>query len=251
MPPKVASVISWALLIMFLQTGHLTAAQGGRDGQAHNNGKAVLKVTAPPPTEPEAALLEDILEKMEAAYRSIRSCQSEFQQESETKAVQRHRESSGKIFFRKPGRMRWTYLAPDKREVYLQDNEIFIYLPGRNLVIRQTGDESFPGMAPARLFQGPDELARSFNISLGPGTALDEQTHCLRLVPKPAGGITVEEIFIWLRKDNFLPSQSESLDILGNRTKITFSDWEINVALPDELFDFEIPPDAEVMDTPF
>jgi len=61
----------------------------------------------------------------------------------------------------------------------------------------------------------------------------------------------VEEILIWLRKDNFLPSQSESLDILGNRTKLTFSKWEINVALPDELFDFEIPPDAEVMDTPF
>ena len=98
---------------------------------------------------------------------------------------------------------------------------------------------------------GVEELCESFVISLADTDAEDEKAYCLRLTPKKKGTISVEEILLWVGQKDFLPLRTESRDVLGNRTTLLFRNAEVNVPLKEELFRFEIPPDAEILGSPF
>jgi outer membrane lipoprotein-sorting protein len=240
-----------ALLFALLLLAGPSSADGpegvpGRSGGPVPRGTEATK----PRLTDEAPLVDEILRQMDMAYQGVQSYRAEFEQESETKTFQRKRQSSGKVYFLKPSEMRWSYLHPEKREVYLSGERIHIYLPGRNQVIEQTLNDAMPGMAPARLFMGVDELIGSFLVSL----ALDndnEEAYCLRLTPKKKGAISVEEILLWLGKEDFLPLRTESRDVLGNRTTLVFRNREVNIPLKKDLFRFEIPPEAEVIRNTF
>jgi outer membrane lipoprotein carrier protein len=222
-----------------------TADEPGKDPVAS---REVRSPTAEEDVElgQEPSPLDPILLKMDRAYRRIRSYRAEFEQESETQAFESNRKASGRIYYLKPGKMRWTYLQPELREVYMSADKMTIYLPGRNQVIEQTWNDAMPGVAPARLFMGIDELLRSFSVSLkDTGEKEESGAYCLRLAPKDRKSISVEEILLWVGKTDFLPLQSESRDILGNRTRLHFRNGEVNIPLKEELFRFQAPPDAE------
>lgn len=199
----------------------------------------------------EKTSLDGILQRMDRAYQGLTSYRARFEQESETKTFQRKTRSSGKVCFLKPGRMRWSYLEPEPREVYLSGDQIHIYMPDRNQVIEQRFTDAMPGMAPARLFMGIEELAGTFVITLAEPDQQSKDAYCLRLSPKKKETISVDEILLWVGKKNFLPLRTESRDVLGNRTTLVFRESEVNVPLKEELFRFEIPPGAEVMSSPF
>jgi len=199
----------------------------------------------------ETRLLDRVLGQMDAAYQGLQSYRAEFLQESEIKSFQRKTEASGKVYFRKPSEMRWSYLKPEKREVYLSGEQIRIYMPSRNQVIEQTWNDAMPGMAPARLFMGVQELVGSFFVSLADTEERDEKAHCLHLTPRKKGTISVEEILLWVGKEDFLPQRTVSSDVLGNRTTLVFRNAEVNVPLEEDLFRFEVPPDAEIVGNPF
>lgn len=191
--------------------------------------------------------LEKIIRQMDAVYGNLRSYQAEFHQVSETKTIQRTRQSTGNVYFQKPDKMRWSYRVPEKQEVYLLGEQIYVYLPLQNTVIQKTWNQALPGIAPAQLFMGAKELSESFTISLSSDAIPDEKSHCLRLVPKQRRGFSVEEIFLWIDKEDFLPVKTESRDIMGNQTTLTFQNGKVNVNLSKELFRFQIPSDAEVV----
>jgi outer membrane lipoprotein carrier protein len=199
----------------------------------------------------DARALDTVLAQMDATYRKLESYRAEFEQESETKTFQRTRRASGRVYFLKPGQMRWDYLEPEAREVYLSGESIRIYLPGRNQVIEQTLNDAMPGVAPARLFMGVEELVGSFSISSDCDADAVEEAHCLRLTPKQNKAVSVEEVLLWVGKKDYLPLRTESRDVLGNRTTLSFRNGEANVPLKEALFRFRVPPDAEVIRNTF
>ena len=238
-----------ALCIALLLLASPSMALGTEDDPAESHDAVPPRTEeAETPTAPTAPL-DRILEQMDLAYEGLQSYRAEFDQESETKAFKRKRQSSGRLCFLKPSEMRWSYLEPENREVYLSGEQIRIYIPSRNQVLEQTLNDAMPGMAPARLFMGVEELGESFVIGLA--DTEDEKAYCLRLTPKKKGTISVEEILLWVGRKDFLPLRTESRDVLGNRTTLLFRNAEVNVPLKEELFRFEIPPDAEILGSPF
>jgi outer membrane lipoprotein carrier protein len=238
----------WFFLLCFAGP----AMAGGMEGDPDEP-----KIAAPGKAEAtehpgeETPLLDRILSQMDASYRKLRSYRADFEQESETKTFQRKTQASGRVYFLKPSEMRWSYLAPEQREVYLSGEKILIHLPGRNQVIEQTLNDAMPGVAPARLFMGVEELVGSFSVSADCADDNDADAYCLRLTPKKDKAMAVEEILLWVGKQDFLPLRTESRDVLGNRTTLSFRDGVANVPLKEELFRFQVPPDAEVIRNTF
>jgi len=192
--------------------------------------------------------VERVLRLADIAYRNLRSYEADFEQDSETRSIQMQRKSTGKVFFEKPDKMRWSYHEPEAREVYLLADQMLVYLPGKNTVMKQTLGDALPGVAPARLFMGVSELRESFSISLAPPGKEEKGAACLRLVPRQKSGLSAEEIFLWLGEKDFLVVKSESRDILGNITTLVFRNPRTNVKFKDDLFYFQIPADAEVVE---
>lgn len=234
-------------LVLAFRATASTADEPGKAPVASQEVRSPKAERAEQPGQPLSPL-DPILLQMDRAYRQIRSYRAEFEQESETQAFGGKRRASGRIYFLKPGKMRWTYLEPEPREVYMSAEKMTVYLPGRNQVIEQAWDDAMPGVAPARLFMGTDELLASFAVSLKEtGEKEGSAAYCLRLAPKDRKSISVEEILLWVGKTDFLPLQSESHDLLGNRTRLHFRNGEVNIPLKEDLFRFEAPPDAEVL----
>jgi outer membrane lipoprotein carrier protein len=240
-----------ALCITLLLLSSPSVALGTQEDLAEPHDAPPLRTENEESPTQQTALLDRILQQMDIAYKELQSYRAEFDQESETKAFKRKRQSSGRLCFLKPSEMRWSYLEPENREVYLSGEQIRIYIPSRNQVLEQTLNDAMPGMAPARLFMGVRELGESFVIGLADTDAEDEKAYCLRLTPKKMGTSSVEEILLWVGHKDFLPLRTESRDVLGNRTTLLFRNAEVNVPLKEDLFHFEIPPDAEVMGNPF
>jgi len=237
------------LVLLWFAGPSMAGGEGGDPGTSQAPVPAKTEKTRQP--EQEAPHLDSILSQMDASYRNLRSYRAEFEQESETKTFQRKRQTSGKVYFLKPSEMRWDYLHPEEREVYLSGETIRIYLPGRNQVIEQTLTDAMPGVAPARLFMGVAELVGSFSVSADCADESVADAYCLRLVPKKDKAISVEEILLWVGKKDFLPLRTESRDVLGNRTTISFVKGEANVPLKEELFQFQVPAGAEVISNTF
>ena len=241
--------LALCMILLWFANPSMAGGVGGDPGKSQDPVPEKTEETRQP--EQEAPLLDSILSQMDASYRKLQSYRAEFEQESETKTFQRKRQASGKVYFLKPSEMRWNYLQPEEREVYLSGERIRIYLPGRNQVIEQTLNDAMPGVAPARLFMGVEELVGSFSVSADCADEDVENAYCLRLTPKKNQAISVEEVLLWVGKKDFLPLRTESRDVLGNRTTISFLKGEVNVPLKEELFRFQVPPDAEVMSNTF
>lgn len=191
--------------------------------------------------------LEEILRRMETVYRSIRTFQARFDQETETKSIRRTRRSSGWIYVEKPDKVRWSYEQPEPQEVYVLGNRVFLWIPARNQVLKASEPE-MPGMAQIRVLLAQGRLSESFSITLLPPPADGETFHCLRLVPTAATKIALEEMILFVRKEDSLLERTESRDLVGNVTRIRFRDWRVNGDLSPDLFRFEIPQGAEVIE---
>ncbi len=192
--------------------------------------------------------LHRILEEMDATYRKIETYQADFVQVSVTASLGQERKSTGRIFFRKPDRMRWTYLRPERREIFLTKKQVEIYLPDRNQVYVRHWSDTDPGMASARLFMGVKELTAAFKVSLVEEEEGREGVVRLRLRPRKKEGLAVEEVLLTLGREDFLPVRTETRDLLGNRTTLSFHGEKVNRPLDDKVFDLAIPPTAERME---
>lgn len=194
--------------------------------------------------------LEGILQRMETVYHSIRTFQARFDQETETKSLRRTRRSSGWIYVEKPDKMRWSYKEPEPQEVYVLGDRVFLWIPARNQVLKSS-EADMPGMAQIRVLLAQGRLSESFSITLVPPPADSEGFHCLRLVPTESTKISLEEMILFVRKGDSLLERTESRDLVGNVTRIRFHDWRVNGQLPPDLFRFEIPQGAEVLEGAF
>ncbi len=246
------TIIIGCTLFLIIQTSLLFADNPAESAREENKPLKAVSTTKEAAVDVNNTLLIDILKKMDTTYQALSSFQADFEQESETMVMQKRKKSSGDFYFQKPNKMRWLYRQPENRDIYLVAEKILIYLPSRQQVLKQALDKTLPGMAPARLFMGTKELIESFTISLVPGaTTEDDTVYCLLLLPKEKGKMSVEKIFLSIRKNDFLPTKTETFDILGNRTTLIFRNGKVNIDLKDELFNFKIPADVEIIENPY
>jgi outer membrane lipoprotein carrier protein len=242
------------ILALAVQTLLFTPDAPGAD-PARQGAPAGSGSTGAPRPAQEAAFARDpeldgILERMETVYHGIRTFQARFDQETETKSLRRTRRSSGWIYVEKPDKIRWSYEAPEPQEVYVLGDRVFLWIPARNQVLKSS-EADMPGMAQIRVLLAQGRLSESFTITLLPPPADSEGFHCLRLVPTETAKLSLEEMILFVRKEDSLLERTESRDLVGNVTRIRFHDWRVNGDLSPDLFRFEIPQGAEVLEGAF
>jgi len=195
--------------------------------------------------------LELILKQMQSAYEKMEDYEGDFKQVSETKTFRRKKESTGKIYFQKPDKMRWAYLEPELQDIYLNGKDMIIYRPLRNVVYKQSLGDMLPGTAPAEIFMGAANLKKTFTITRAEPDLQEEGSYCLKMIPEKRGKMSVEQILLWVGDKDYLPKKMDSRDLLGNVTKLYFTKGKINVKLDKGLFEFVPPPDAEIVENAF
>ena len=182
--------------------------------------------------------------KIQAFYEATSSFVADFEQEVYWRRGERVKYSKGKVWFKKPGKMRWEYTWPEPLLVVCDGKEVFIYNKNDNQVMVFPSGKALSPKVTLGFMSGKGNLLRDFVIEKfeklsGGQIALtirpriqSAQVERLRLVADAQSG-AIAEIWFW--------------DYLSNLTKIRFKNLKRNLDLPEDLFHFVPPKGAEVI----
>jgi outer membrane lipoprotein carrier protein len=186
---------------------------------------------------------QEVATSIQRKYDTIRDFSADFVHTHEGGVLKRKRVERGTLLVKKPGKMRWTYQAPDEK-VFVSDGVRLIqYFPDENrALVSEVPDDD---QAAVLFLAGRGNLTRDFNVSFGQGGGDPAATWTLRLEPRKP-----QPEYDWLEiaaARNTLVLQSLTVaEKQGSRSTFVFANFKENPGLADKTFAFSIPRGAEV-----
>jgi len=192
----------------------------------------------------ETTNAEAIVDALQRSYDATVDFVADFRQETEVKTLGRSLKASGKLSFKRPGKMLWNYETPKGQFVLADGKHLFFYQPDQNQVIKSPLKNAFRGDIPLSFLLGLGNLKKDFNATL---KASDENQNVLRLEPKgEAGGYS--EILLGVSKSSSDILWVSVRDAASNLTTLRFSAMRKSVGINDSLFQLQIPNGADVVE---
>lgn len=183
---------------------------------------------------------QDAVERLRAFVRDTRSGQAQFTQTVTSPDGQRRRTSSGEFAFARPDRFRFVYRKPFEQTLVSDGRKVWLHDPDLNQVSSRALGQALAS-TPAALLAG-GALEPAFSLSPEPSA---EGLDWVRATPQARDGA-----FQWMRvgfRGNELVV-IEVQDGFGQRTRLAFTRFEANVAVPPERFRFVVPPGADLVE---
>jgi outer membrane lipoprotein carrier protein len=192
----------------------------------------------------ESTGADAVVDAVQKSYDATSDFVADFRQETEVKTLNRTMKASGKLSFKRPGRMLWRYDEPKNQFVLTDGKYLYFYQPDQNQVIKSPLKNAFRGDIPLSFLLGLGNLKKDFNATL---KASDASQNVLRLEPKgEAGGYS--EILLSVSKPAADILWVSVRDAAGNLTTIHLSGMRKAVGVNDSLFQVKIPNGADVVE---
>jgi outer membrane lipoprotein carrier protein len=204
-----------------------------------SHGETVAPVSAPMKSD-----LKQVLSRLQRDYRDTNSFSAKFNEEITTVGAPK-RERSGTVSFRKPGRMRWEFAAPEVQTIVSDGAMLYSYDPELNQVVQTPLKQAIKSSSATSFLLGMGNINRDFKATFANSVASDGLVHLL--LDSKAGGYKIE---IGLDPKTYNLMTLTLTDQLGDVTKIDFSDIHNNVELPDSTFAFKTPAGADIVNAP-
>lgn len=213
-------------------------------------GPAPGEEAATPGTGDATAASADCVRRTAAAiqhrYENVSDLTAHFEQTTRSVSLGgpgAEQASRGTVTFAKPGRMRWHYLEPEESQVVSDGKTLWIYDPSLGEVQRLPMGDGYLSGAAVQFLLGEGDMLRDFEVSARSCT--DESAE-LDLVPREPA--TYQRLRIVADPRSGDLSQTQVVDLLGNVTRVTFSELRANTHPPDSTFRFDPPEGVRVID---
>ena len=198
--------------------------------------------------------VREVMKHLQARYEKTKDLQADFTQKTTIEGFERPMTSSGKVYIKKPGRLRWNYLEPSAEDIYVQGDDVKVYVPEHKQVLIGKLTHMAASRAPLELLQGAAKLDASFDAEPTPGKSRGVGgLRLVTLVPKSHGaeahGTMLRIVVEVFPKTYFIRSLS-LYEVSGNVSNFEFSSLQSNIGLDDDLFVPKFPPDVEVVKAP-
>ena len=191
---------------------------------------------APPPAASPRTSPDVVARDLQARYQSIRDFSADFVQSYRTGVLKTQTQERGTVAIKKPGKMRWNYEKPERKELVSDGVKLYWYVPeDKQVVVRDVANQA---STPDLFLSGRGDIARDFTPSLV--AAAPAGTLSLKLVPKRK---EAEYQYLVLGVDA-ATLQLRSLttrDYQGGESTLTFTNLRENRGLSDKDFEFRIP----------
>lgn len=191
----------------------------------------------------DGARLDTILQGIEQRYAG-QGFAAAFFQESILKAMRITDTAEGHLTVMRPGKMRWEYTIPDPQTIITDGRTMWIHRPLDNQVMVGKAPAYFGEGKGAGFLSDIRQIRNSFTVTLQP--AESENHHRLRLVPhEPSDELA--EIILSVEKQHFQIDQVITYNSAGDETRIVLRDYRFNIEPEENLFQFAIPENADVI----
>jgi len=208
--------------------------------------KLLLVLSVSLSTGAAAADIASTAHAVDEKYNHLHTLQADFTEIYEGAGAERM--ESGTLWLKKPGKMRWEYRSP-KEKLFLTDGRsAWFWVVGERQVQRTQLKQLEDLRSPIAFLLGQTKLEKELHaLSLAPDLApLETGDLVLRGVPK-AMADRVAQIVLEITPEHWIRRiLIEEVD--GSTTEYRFTSQKENLAVPDQKFQFQMPPGAEVVD---
>ena len=194
-----------------------------------------------PPSDPQA-----FAARVQERLTSIRDFSGDFVQSYEGGVLRTKTTERGTVSIKRPGRMRWVYSKPDRKEFVSDGNRLYTYLVDDRQVIVGPAPTKDDGTIPALFLAGQADLARDFvqTFTELPGAA--PGLVGLKLVAKTHDP-DYEWLAIGIEPKTLQIQHLVAVDRQGGKSAFAFTNLKENRGLSDKDFEFRIPRGVDVV----
>lgn len=194
------------------------------------------------PAAPAALGADEVVARVQQFYDSTTDYEAAFTQTYFHRLFNKTQRSYGRVFIKKPGRMRWEYERPERKLFVADGDTLWVYEPEAQQAFRQSLAESQLPTAISFL-AGAGDLARDFRARLldarpqgfGQGYVLELRPR----QPSPA----YERLLFFVDAQSFQVVRTLVVDSAGNRNRMDFAAVRLNTGVAEARFRFT-PPDG-------
>lgn len=189
---------------------------------------------------------EQVVARMQRVYDKVRDLSASFKQTYTRKAFPKQHHGSGKVYFKKPGMMRWDYDPPEPRQFICDGENAYEYLAEERQV---TVLENF------RRFQ----LPAAISFLWGEGRLLEEFTAAFEKEGTPDGFVLaltpirseghLEKLVLVVDAKSFIVKEVTIHEMAGVN-HFAFSAVKLNQGLAPTFFHFTPPEGVAVVKPP-
>jgi outer membrane lipoprotein carrier protein len=194
---------------------------------------------------------------LEGRYRVAKTLQASFL-ERYTENGRLVRVEAGTVYFKRPGKMRWDYQAPERNLFLVDGKTAWFYVPADHTATRVPAKQSADWRTPLALLVGDMKISRVCERVL---TAIDERPenpeHAMLFCqlrgaasksPKGASGespsqkpLNSESVFFEIDTHSGDLVRVLVRDPGGVGIEFSFTNWRMDPRVPDSLFRFDFP----------
>jgi outer membrane lipoprotein carrier protein len=199
---------------------------------------AAIFLTAIPLFAQDAALKE-LLNEVEAHYNGVRTLQVNFEESLSTPGHPRRTEA-GRLYLRKPGRMRWDYTLPAGKLFMSDGKQVYYYNPTTNTAEKMKLKETEDLRAPLAFLLGRLDFEKDFTNF----TARTEGEFTVITATPKSDKLPYKQVEFAVSPQR----EIRRLVVTGQDNALlsfVFKDERMNPVVGDQVFRFELPAGAK------
>lgn len=232
----------------------LAALFAAHDVSAEDKKPEPPKAEAPKPADPPktdakpgaAASADDIAKRVQTFYDSTKTFKADFKQEYTIKVQNVKKSSTGKVVFEKPGKMSWTYDAPNGNRVVSDGKTIKVY-EKENEQMFETPVKNSQYPAALAFLMGTGNLTKDFSFRLLDAAQMKfEGGYVLEGTPKEATP-AYQKIILYVDGPTNQVRRVLILDAQGNKNRFEFNSPVANQTVDKKEFEFTPPAGTKIV----
>ncbi len=182
----------------------------------------------------------DGMSSLKAFYGQTKSVRANFHQIVTDRQGRKVQEVDGQMQLKRPNKFRWDYRKPYEQQIISDGQQVWLYDTDLAQVTVTALNKSI-GSSPAALLAGDANIDKTFKLI---NAFRKDSLEWVSATPKDKES-GFEKILIGF-KDSKIQEMS-LMDSFGHTTKITFTQVEVNVDLPEKNFLFQTPEGVDVV----
>ncbi len=186
-----------------------------------------------------------LVKRVDSRYATTKDFQADFTQETRIEGFDTALQSSGKVFIKKPGFLRWDYAEPSVEHIYVHNDLLEMYVPKHNQILKGNLTMMVATKAPLHLLQGVGKLTEHFEVQpTDNGRTGEGGLPLLTLIPKnhgQPGSSSVTRIVSEIQPGTYFIRSLALHEVSGNISTFRFSNIKANAGIDDTVFILDPP----------
>jgi outer membrane lipoprotein carrier protein len=198
----------------------------------------LLLVSARVPAQQPAETPQSLARALQERYAGIRDFSADFTQTYRGGALRTETRERGTVTIKKPGRMRWVYTDPERKEIVSDGRTLYFYLPQDKRVIVSDVSQADEATTGPMFLAGRGDVIRDFAVTAAKSRV--QGASAIELTPrKPQADY--DRLIVTLDPRTLQIRALTTIDRLGGENTLILTNLKENRGISDKEFEFRIP----------